>query len=235
MQFRFWQREKMYTSLSLYLKCSAIFSLFLLSVLVVACGSGAATVSGSGNLGNPPVTVTIQLGVGNGSPTPSLPPYSCGAWATNTTPAYNTTQVGVYAKFVQNVDGNPQGVDAATATATVTWADGSVTTLTAQTTADGLAVFAVPTAGRVAAINHFTFVTITFHKDGIPDCNVGQDKAAFFTLVVVSPTANTPTPGNGTPTSSPTVTGPVPTCTPQPTRNPKPRRTPIPLPPPFCQ
>lgn len=219
---------------SLYVKCGAVFLLFLLSVLIVACSSGATTTNG--DLGNPPVTVTIQLGNDNNSPTPPLPDYSCGAWATNTSPSLsNTSTVGVYAKFVHNVAGNPVGEDQATATALVQWPDGSTTTQTVQTTGDGLAVFSVSIIGRAYAINKFTFISVTFTKSGTPGCTVPQDRVAFFTIVVVSPTATviavpsaTATP-SVTVTTSPTVT---PTCTPIP-KPPKKKPTPTPTPP-FC-
>lgn len=219
------------------MKCSGLFLLFLLSVVVVACSSGAGAVGG--NLGNPPVTVTIQLGGNNGSPTPPLQPLSCGAWATNTSPAYNTTTtVGVYAKFVQNKDMNPVGVGGATATATVTWPDGSVTNFPATTTNDGLAVFAIPVTGRAFAINKFTFISVSFHKDGVGDCTVQGNQVAFFTLVMVSPTATitaVPSP-SATPSMTPTGTL-TPTCTATPRPTPiKPRKTPTPspFPPPGC-
>ncbi len=197
---------KMGGKLPLSLKCGAIFFLIFLSVLVVACGGNA---SNDTNLGNPAVTVTINLGNNKASPTPSLAPYWCGAWATNTTPAYNaTTTVGVYAKFTHNVNGNPEGVNAATAIATVTWPNGNTTQAQTITTADGLAVFSISTADKSFAVNGITLVTVNFTKDGLPPCNVTPDRAAFFTLVIVSPIA---------------------TCTPPPT-HPR-RRKPSPTPP----
>src|SRR5438270_1315644 len=123
MRLQFWQHGKTSISSSLYLKCGAIFLLFLFSVLNVACGSNASNTQ----LGQPAVTVTINLDGSNGSPTPPLPEYTCSAWVTNTTPGLNTTSViGVYAKFVHNVNGNPEGVSPASATTTVLWPDGSV-------------------------------------------------------------------------------------------------------------
>src|SRR5437588_12400646 len=128
MQAYRWNDWKTKTSFSLSLKCGAILLLFCLSVLIVACSSGAG--GSSTDLGNPQVTVTIQLGA-NGSPTPPLPDYWCGAWATQTAPVYNmTSTVGVYAKFVHNVNQNPEGIGGATAIATVYWADQSNNTYT---------------------------------------------------------------------------------------------------------
>ncbi len=190
------------TRSQLALKISGVLLFFmLLSVLIVACGSNTSTASV--NLGAPPVTVTIDLGNNNNtSPTPPLSPYWCGAWATDTSPIFNAASaVGIYAKFTQNVNGNPVGISGASATASITWPDGSVTTQGAITTSDGLAVFFVPIVNRTDAVNHLTFVTVSFQKDGIPPCNVTADRAAFFTLIVVSPT-----PGKGTPGSQQTKT-----------------------------
>ncbi len=172
------------------LKFWSIISLFVLSVLVVACGSASA--SSNANPGDPPVTVTIDLNNNNISPTPTLPAYQCGAWATQSTPPLGTAAVAVYAKFVQNVKtnpndpndvGNPQGVAGATAIATVLWPDGTQAQLSGITGTDGLVAFAVPTAGRADAINRITFVTVQFAKDGVPPCTVDQTRAAFFTIV----------------------------------------------------
>src|SRR2546430_17482568 len=106
MRLQFWQHGKTNISSSLYLKCGAIFLLFLFSVLNVACGSNASNTQ----LGQPAVTVTINLDQSNGSPTPPLPEYTCSAWVTNTSPGINMPTIGVYAKFVHNVNGIPQGV-----------------------------------------------------------------------------------------------------------------------------
>src|SRR5436853_1858751 len=225
------------TSFSLSLKCGAILLLFFLSVLIVACSSG--TGGSSTDLGNPQVTVTIQLGA-NGSPTPPLPDYWCGAWATQTSPVYNmTSTVGVYAKFVHNVNQNPVGVGEASATAIVRWADGTSNTQTVTTTNDGLAVFSIPTGGRAADINTVTLIEVDFvAKDGTT-CKVQNDRQAFFTLMVVSPTAATAT-MIASPTASPTGVSPTPTCTPLPrpllkrTPTPRPNPTPSPTTPPAC-
>ena len=237
MQSHIWNCWKVKTSFSLFLKCGAILLLFFLSVLIVACGSGAG--GSSTDLGNPQVTVTIQLGA-NGSPTPPLPDYWCGAWATQTSPVYNmTSTVGVYAKFVHNVNQNPVGVGEASATAIVRWADGTSNTQTVTTTNDGLAVFSIPTGGRAADINTVTLIEVDFvAKDGTT-CKVQNDRQAFFTLMVVSPTAATAT-MIASPTASPTGVSPTPTCTPLPrpllkrTPTPRPNPTPSPTTPPAC-
>jgi hypothetical protein len=218
-------------SFSLSLKCAVILLLFSLSVLIVACSSGAG--GSSTDLGNPQVTVTIQLGA-NGSPTPPLPNYWCGAWATQTSPVYNSAStVGVYAKFVHTMNQNPVGVAGASATAIVHWADGTSNTQTAATTPDGLAVFSIPTGGRAADINTVTLIEVDFvAKDGTT-CKVQNDRQAFFTLTGGSSTATATM--TLSPTASPTgIANPTPTCTPLPRpllkKNPTPTPKPTPNP-----
>src|SRR5436305_11128473 len=138
---QFWKQLKTNNSFPLYLKCGAIFLLFLLSVLIVACGGNGT----DNSLGQPAVTVTINLGQ-NGSPTPPLPEYTCSAWVNNTSPGLNTPVIGVYAKYIHNVNGNPEGIGQVQASATVNWYDGNPSTISATTTSDGLAIFPVSTA-----------------------------------------------------------------------------------------
>lgn len=197
-------------------KYFALLCLFVLSILVTACGSSAS--ASTANPGNPPVTVTINIGNGGGSPTPTLPGYTCGAWATNTTAPYGTRVIGVYAKFVQLVNGSPVGVAGANATATVIWPDGTTSIITGITGSDGLVTFAVSTAGRADALMKLVYVTVAFSASGVPPCNVNQDRAAFFMLTTgVSGTPTGVTTGGGTGTGpQPTVTVPAPGPTPQP-------------------
>jgi hypothetical protein len=228
MRLQMWKQWKTTISLSLSLKCGAILLLFLFSVLIVACG-GTAT---NANIDQPDVTVTINLGQDNGSPTPPLPEYTCSAWVTNTSPGINNSStIGVYAKFVHNVNGNPEGVYPAQGTATVLWPDGNVN-VTANTTSDGLVIFPVSTANRSADLNKIILVTIAFQgPQGVPPCNVSVDRAAFFTLVVSSATAATfssPT-VNTSPTVPATVT-PTPKPDPRPCPTPRSRKTPTPCP-----
>ncbi len=82
MRLQLWKQWKKNAPLSLYLNCGAILLLFLFSVLIVACGSTPT----NANLGQTDVTVTINLGQNDSSPTPPLPEYTCSAWVTNTTP-----------------------------------------------------------------------------------------------------------------------------------------------------
>ncbi len=195
--------------LGLALKCGSVLFLFLLSVLVVACGANNTTQAP----GDPPVTVTINLNQTFSSPTPALEEYSCGAWATQSTPAYNLgAPVEVYAKFVHNVDGNPVGMAGAHAHAEFLWPGGSPTGVDATTTADGLAVFS--TAMQQGALDHVVLVYVSFTSaDGQHNCsddnNSGKNNAAFFTAVAVSPTVTPPPAGGGA--TPPTGVTP-PTC-----------------------
>ncbi len=191
-----WKQLSTHNSFSIYLKCGAIFLLFLLSMLIVACGS-----SGTDNsLGQPKVTVTVDLGQ-NGSPTPLLSEYTCSAWVNNTTPGLNTPVIGVYAKYIHNVNGNPEGVGQALATAVVNWYDGNASTITATTTSDGLAVFPVSTANRAADLGKIVRVAVTFQASpNAPACTVDGDRAAYFSLVIATGTSGTPV---GGPISSP--------------------------------
>ena len=219
MRLQFWQQGKVSISHSLHLKCGAIFLLFLFSVLIVACGSNASNT----NLGQPAVTVTINLDQSNGSPTPPLPAYSCSAWTTNTSPGINTPTIGVYAKFVHNVNGNPQGVYPASGTATVLWPDGNTVNVSANTTSDGLAVFPVSTANRSADLNKIVLVTVAFQGPaGVPPCIVSPDRAAFFTLVIATGTiSGTSSPTVGTTGTATGTASPTPKVSPTPCPKPK--------------
>ena len=194
------------------LKVGATLSLFLVSMLIVACGTGAA--ASTVNPGDPPVTVTIDLNGSNSSPTPTLPEYSCGAWATQSSPPFGTTTVGVYAKFVHNVKtnpndpndvGTPQGVEGATGVATVIWPNGTQAQITGTTGTDGLVSFPVSTMNRGDAVNKITYITVQFTKNGVPPCTVDSTRAAFFTLVIATPGA-TSTGGKGDHGPKPTGT-----------------------------
>jgi len=230
MRFQLW---KLYKSmpLSIYLKCGAIFLFLTLTVLIVACGGSSADTNAV-DPSNPVVTVTIRIGQSNSSPTPRLPDYMCGAWATDTSPSYSSSVVSVYAKFTHNVDGNPVGVDGANAVATIMWPDGSSNTESATTTSDGLAVF--PVAIKPIALDKLVLINVAFSKPGIPSCTVPQ--AAYFSMIIASPTGALSTP---LPATSPTtiqgvtptpILTPIPTIPPTPTRTPKPKPTRTPHP-----
>ena len=174
---------------SLYLKCGAIFLLLLMSFIVGACGT---TGSDTTNLGAPPATVTIQFNRNlTTTPLPTQPAYICGAWITNTSPSYvpgNT--IPVYAKFIHLVNGNPQGVAGANAQATLYLTGAAPNPLQpAVTGPDGLAVFSFQLPDNPAVANHNNLVTVAFTAPDGSSCRVDQDRAAYFTPVLVSPTA----------------------------------------------
>lgn len=224
---RIWNLLREHFSLSL--KFGSVLFLFSVSVLIVACGANNSTQAP----GAPPVTITINLNQSFASPTPPLAEYSCGAWATQSTPAYSLNGiVGVYAKFVHNVNGNPVGMDKATAQATVRWPDGKQQQMNVATTADGLAVFQV--AMQASALNHVVLVDVVFTSaDGQHVCNVPEP--AFFTAVVGTATPSpgtkpSPQPTSPSATETPGYPFPTPTDTPDTGGPGGPRRTPTPTP-----
>ena len=190
-------QDNTYTLFNLIMKCSAIFFLFSISILIVACSSND---TGQLNPGTPVVTVTIKLGQDIGSPTPTLSPYYCGGWAADTSPSFRSTSiVSIFGKFTQIVDGNPVGIGGATATATIQWPDGTSDTMATMTTSDGLAVF--PVAIKPSAINKLVTVSISFTKTGIQPCTIPSE--AYFTAILVSPTP----PKTAVPSTSTTPSG----------------------------
>jgi hypothetical protein len=204
-------QNKINTPFNLIVKCCAVFFLFFISILIVACSSNGTSQL---NPGTPIVTVTIKLGQDTGSPTPPLSQYYCGGWATDTSPAFSSTStVSVFGKFTQNVDGNPVGVSGASATATIQWPDGTSYTMTTTTTPDGLAVF--PVAIKPSAVNKLVTILIAFSS---PKASCTIPSVAYFTAILVSPTPTktavpSPTPtgsltpvGSGTPTGTPSIT-----------------------------
>ena len=204
------QQDKTKTLFNLIFKCSAISFLFFMSILIIACSSNG---SSQLNPGTPVVTVTIKLGQDTGSPTPTLSPYYCGGWATDTSPLFSSTStVSIFGKFTQIVDGNPVGVGGATATATIQWPDGTIDTMTATTTSDGLAVF--PVIIKASAINKLVTIMIQFFKSPGATCQIPS--AAYFTAIIVSPMPTktaVPSPtdsatpvGSVTPTGTPSLT-----------------------------
>ena len=211
------QQDKTKTLLNLIFKCSAISFLSFMSILIVACSSNG---SSQLNPGTPVVTVTIKLGQDTGSPTPTLSPYYCGGWATDTSPLFSSTStVSIFGKFTQIVDGNPVGVLGATATAIIQWPDGTSDTKTITTTSDGLAVF--PVDIKPSAVNKLVTISIEFKSTQGVECTIPS--AAYFTAILISPTPTktaVPSP-SGTPTGSPT---PVATGTPIVTPSPVPTK-----------
>jgi hypothetical protein len=178
--------------LSLSLKCSAVLLLLSLSVLVMACGTSNNTATTS--LGVPQVTVTFHFN-DSASPIPTIAPYLCGAWITNTTPAFNPGhQIPVYARFVRNVNGNPTGIRGANARATIEWADGGKNTITGTTGSDGLAVFYFTIPNRPNMVNRNSLVLVSFAGPNGEACNVDNQRqpAAYFTLIPAPQPTPTP-------------------------------------------
>ena len=167
-------------------------------VFIISCGSDNSQVAP----GTPVATITIAFGQFNGSPTPPLNGYYCGGWATNTSPLYSSNGIEyVYGKFTQTVQGNPVGVNNASAVATILWPDGTTQVENTTTGSDGIATFVIPI--RASAINHLVLIQITF-TSGTETCKIPS--AAYFTAIVASPTpTNTAKPSPIT-TSTPTVT-----------------------------
>ena len=79
------QQRTIKSHVSLCLKSAAVLLLLLLSMLVIACGESNA--NPTPDLGNPQIAVTIHFS-NNMSLIPTVAPYLCGAWITNTTPAF---------------------------------------------------------------------------------------------------------------------------------------------------
>jgi hypothetical protein len=209
------QPDRNKTSLPMLLKCAGVFLLVVLTVIVVACGSDTTQAIP----GTPVATLTVVFRQFNASPTPGLAPYYCGGWATDTTPAYSPNSViNVYGKYTHTIEGNPVGVNGASAVATVFWPDGTTATEKTTTSSDGLAVFSITV--QASAINHVVLIQMTFSTPNVPPCTLTSD--AFFTAILVSPTptntampsptnsatpSGSPTPGGtGTPTGLPTLT-----------------------------
>ena len=191
---------------------------------MVACSdSGTSQL----NPGTPVATVTIRLGQDNVSPIPTLSNYYCGGWATDTSLAYNPTSfVSVFAKFTHIVTvgniSNPEGVGGAQAAATINWPDGSPETFTTTTTSDGLAVFQIPIKANATDINKVITINITFTIPG-ETCTI--QRAAFFTIILVSPTPTHTAVPSPTVTPSVTPTGsPIPGGTPTGTPSPNPTK-----------
>jgi hypothetical protein len=186
------QQPREGSHLPFYFKCSTIFLLLLLSVLLLACGSAGAP--SAANLGEPRATVTIRF-TNNASPMPTVAPYLCGAWITNTTPSFNPgSTIPVYAHFIHLVNGNPVGINGANAQGTVEWADGSSTTEVETTSSDGLAVFYFTIPNQPSMVNKNNLVVVTFTGPNGQTCNVNNQPqpAAYFTLIPAPPAPKPP-------------------------------------------
>jgi hypothetical protein len=175
------QRRTIRSHLSLCLKASTIFLLLLLSALVIACGAGNTPTTA--DLNDPQGSVSIRFNTNASIPT--VAPYLCGAWITNTTPAFKPgDKIPVYAHFIHNVNGNPVGVSGASAQASVEWADGYRDSEVVMTAQDGLAVFYFTIPNRPDMLNKNNLVLVSFTGPNGESCNVDNQPqpAAFFTF-----------------------------------------------------
>jgi len=183
------QQRTTKSHLSLCLKASTIFLLLLLSALVIACGAGNTPTTA--DLNDPQGSVSIRFNTNASIPT--VAPYLCGAWITNTTPAFKPgNKFPVYAHFIHNVDGNPIGVSGASARASVQWADGYTDSKVAMTTQDGLAVFYFAIPNRPDMLDKNNLVIVSFTGPNGETCNVNNQPqpAAFFTFTNGSSTSS---------------------------------------------
>jgi hypothetical protein len=146
-----------------FIGCITILSLFLLAT---ACGPVVNQVK-------PQQTVTIgKTFQTQATPLPTVPPYRCGAWASNNAPNMFST-ILVFAKLTQNI----KGVQGATAAATVHFAGGDVTLGTPPASdPDGMVSFTLPLQGRQPA-GLPTTISVSFTIGG----TTIQCSSAFFT------------------------------------------------------
>jgi hypothetical protein len=192
------QQQTIKSRVSLCLKSSAILLLLLPSMLIIACSENNATPAP--DLGNPQAVATIHFS-NNMSLIPTVASYLCGAWITNTTPAFKPgNKIPVYAHFIHNVNGNPVGVTGASAQASVEWADGYKDSEVAVTESDGLAVFYFTIPNRPDMGNRNNLVVVSFTGPNGETCNVDNQPqpAAYFTLIK----------GTSTPKASPSASPP---------------------------
>lgn len=142
-----------------------IINLLLLLCLLSACRSDVHQLALS-----PTVTVNPNFQTQLNA-VPTVPPYRCGAWASNNTPAADTT-ITIYAKLTEDVAGVP-GIPA-TSSVHFKYAN---TTLDQQPVSDGngYVSFTLPLQGRQPRLIPAT-VDVKFATSGSPvQCS------AFFT------------------------------------------------------
>lgn len=147
---------------SIVLTIACLTLLFLLA----ACGVAPTQTSAQ-----PTVTInpSFQSQV---SPIPTVPPYLCGSWSSNTAPGTGSTIV-IYARLVKNM----QGVSGATATAVVHFQSQDVQLDQAVSDIGGYVSFALPLEGRQpAGVPATVSVTFTNFPGGTLQCT-----SAFFT------------------------------------------------------
>ena len=142
-----------------------IIKLLLLLCLLSACRSDAHQLE-------PLPTVTVNPNFQRQlNPVPTIPPYRCGAWASNNTPGAYTT-ITIYAKLTKDMTGVP-GISA---TAVTHFKDANIT-LDQRPVSDGngYVSFTLPLQGRQPRLMPAT-VDVKFATSGSPvQCS------AFFT------------------------------------------------------
>jgi len=147
---------------------------FVLGSMAIACLLLLTTACGpTVNQVKPQQAVTIgKTFQTQATPLPTVPPYRCGAWASNNAPNTFST-ILVFAKLTKNI----QGVPGATAAATVLFAGGAVTLGTPPASdPDGMVSFTLPLEGRQPA-GLPTTVSVSFTIGG----TTVQCSPAFFT------------------------------------------------------
>src|SRR5579884_1248543 len=117
-----------------------VYSALLLGLLLTACGTAVSSA-------RPQQTVTVNPSFqAQISPIPTIPPYRCGAWASNNAPGASSTIV-IYSRLTHNA----QGVSGISATADVHFQSGDVNLGTATSDSGGYVTFTLPLQGRQPA------------------------------------------------------------------------------------
>jgi hypothetical protein len=150
--------------------CRLVYGLVVLAALAALAGCGS---SSTVNAAQPQQTVTINPNFQSQiSPLPTIPPYRCGAWASNNAPGASSTIV-IYSRLTHNA----QGVSGISATADVHFQSGDVNLGTATSDSGGYVTFTLPLQGRQPAQIPAT-VDVTFN--GLPGGGTVRC-TAFFT------------------------------------------------------
>lgn len=182
-----------------------VVALSVIAVSLVACQAPTTPVQTSNNAGVTGFHTPIP---GGGSPTPTFPPFTMGAWPSNYSPQ-NNDNITIYVLCrvqVASMD-QPSYPPKSGVTVTISLNGPIGGTYSAQTDSDGLAAIPIqlndPASGQPVTV----VATASFN---------GQTYSAytFFTpnpVAKPTPTANPgggPPSGDGTPTATPTGNGP---------------------------
>lgn len=143
-----------------------IIACLALLLLLAACGVKPTPT-------NAQPTVTINPSFQSQlTPVPTIPPYLCGAWSSNTAPGPGST-ITIYARLVKNM----QGVSRATATAVVHFQNQDVQLQPATSDIGGYVSFNLPLEGQQpSGVPATVDVTFTNFPGGTLQCS-----SAFFT------------------------------------------------------